>query len=69
MGIIFISLLFINDNTKAYIPVSDGWATDDLVYQWKEVDPVQIVPGRVSNIIFLEMNLKFPFSINPLIII
>ena len=23
----------------------DGWATDDLVYQWKEIDPVQIVPG------------------------
>ena len=24
---------------------SDGWATDDLVYKWKDVDPVQIVPG------------------------
>ena len=23
----------------------DGWATDDLVYKWKDVDPVQIVPG------------------------
>jgi len=24
---------------------SYGWATDDLVYKWKDVDPVQIVPG------------------------
>ena len=24
---------------------TDGWATDDLVYKWKDVDPVQIVPG------------------------
>ena len=27
------------------IIISDGWATDDLVYKWKDVDPVQIVPG------------------------
>ena len=27
------------------INISDGWATDDLVYKWKDVDPVQIVPG------------------------
>ena len=26
-------------------PCLDGWATDDLVYKWKDVDPVQIVPG------------------------
>ena len=26
-------------------PTADGWATDDLVYKWKDVDPVQIVPG------------------------
>ena len=25
--------------------ITDGWATDDLVYKWKDVDPVQIVPG------------------------
>jgi len=24
---------------------SYGWATDDLIYKWKDVDPVQIVPG------------------------
>ena len=23
--------------------VSDGWTTDDLIYRWKENDPVQIV--------------------------
>ena len=23
----------------------DGWAKDDLIYQWKEKDPVQVVPG------------------------
>ena len=23
----------------------DGWAKDDLIYKWKEKDPVQIVPG------------------------
>ena len=25
--------------------ISDGWAKDDLIYQWKEKDPVQVVPG------------------------
>ena len=24
---------------------ADGWAKDDLIYQWKEKDPVQVVPG------------------------
>merc|ERR1719347_77165 len=24
---------------------SYGWATEDLIYKWKDVDPVQIVPG------------------------
>jgi len=24
---------------------TDGWAKDDLIYQWKEKDPVQVVPG------------------------
>ena len=28
-----------------YNIIADGWATDDLVYKWKDVDPVQIVPG------------------------
>ena len=23
----------------------DGWAKDDLIYKWKEKDPVQVVPG------------------------
>ena len=23
--------------------ISDGWTTDDLIYRWKENDPVQIV--------------------------
>jgi len=23
----------------------DGWAKDDLIYQWKEKDPVQVVPN------------------------
>ena len=23
----------------------DGWAKDDLIYQWKKKDPVQVVPG------------------------
>jgi hypothetical protein len=23
----------------------DGWAKDDLIYTWKEKDPVQVVPG------------------------
>jgi len=27
------------------LSVSDGWAKDDLIYQWKEKDPVQVVPG------------------------
>ena len=21
---------------------ADGWATDDLIYKWKDVDPVQV---------------------------
>ena len=25
--------------------MSDGWAKDDLIYKWKEKDPVQVVPG------------------------
>ena len=25
--------------------IADGWAKDDLIYQWKEKDPVQVVPG------------------------
>ena len=25
--------------------ILDGWATEDLIYKWKDVDPVQIVPG------------------------
>ena len=24
---------------------SDGWAKDDLIYQWKQKDPVQVVPN------------------------
>ena len=24
---------------------TDGWAKDDLIYKWKEKDPVQVVPG------------------------
>ena len=28
-----------------HLSITDGWATDDLVYKWKDVDPVQIVPG------------------------
>ena len=25
--------------------LKDGWAKDDLIYKWKEKDPVQVVPG------------------------
>ena len=28
-----------------FISFPDGWAKDDLIYQWKEKDPVQVVPG------------------------
>ena len=27
------------------MPYTDGWAKDDLIYKWKEKDPVQVVPG------------------------
>ena len=27
------------------LPFSDGWAKDDLIYQWKQKDPVQVVPN------------------------
>ena len=30
---------------KSYLSFPDGWAKDDLIYQWKEKDPVQVVPG------------------------
>ena len=30
---------------KDSLPFPDGWAKDDLIYQWKEKDPVQVVPG------------------------
>ena len=40
----------VSDIVKLLFPdviicVADGWATDDLIYKWKDVDPVQIVPG------------------------
>ena len=33
-----------NENTCSNC-FSDGWAKDDLIYQWKKKDPVQVVPG------------------------
>ena len=33
-----------NEHYNTFL-ISDGWATDDLIYKWKDVDPVQIVPG------------------------
>ena len=36
----------LTQNFLFFIPsFSDGWAKDDLIYRWKEKDPVQIVPG------------------------
>ena len=31
--------------SNPHVLLLDGWATDDLIYKWKDVDPVQIVPG------------------------
>ncbi len=46
---------FLKSTTKTFVTewvfsppfffFSDGWAKDDLIYQWKEKDPVQVVPG------------------------
>ena len=34
------------DSVKAsfIIIIADGWTTADLIYKWKEKDPVQVVP-------------------------
>ena len=38
-----ISGLIVNNIDFNLIIIADGWTTADLIYIWKEVDPVQIV--------------------------
>ena len=42
---IFIKCYIIHFIFNVFHHRIDGWAKDDLIYKWKEKDPVQVVPG------------------------
>jgi len=41
----FLSTHSIDWINNFFVTFSDGWAKDDLIYQWKQKDPVQVVPN------------------------